>query len=99
MDFHDSIITLGFSDSLNQMLLRLYLDNLEDVRAISGDLSMKLPSYVDLQYRIDIQVASRALKQQAEPSLLLKLGVTDANAREFPSPLPSPAQCSDSRID
>ncbi|KAM6357895.1 COMM domain-containing protein 2 [Alca torda] len=72
-DFQDSIHVLGFSDELNKLLLQLYLDNRKEVRSILGELTPKLPSYHNLEWRLDVQLASRSLRQQIKPAVTIKL--------------------------
>ncbi|NXM70376.1 COMD2 protein, partial [Serilophus lunatus] len=72
-DFQDSIHALGFSDELNKSLLQLYLDNRKEIRGILGELSPRLPSYHSLEWRLDVQLASRSLRQQIKPAVTMKL--------------------------
>ncbi|NXW48702.1 COMD2 protein, partial [Nyctiprogne leucopyga] len=73
IDFQDSIHVLGFSDELNKLLLQLYLDNRKEIRSILSELAPKLPSYHSLEWRLDVQLASRSLRQQIKPTVTLKL--------------------------
>lgn len=73
LDFHDSIMTLGFSEEINKELLQIYLDNRKEVRGIVSQLTIGLPNYHNLEWRFDVQLASRALHRQTEPQVLLKL--------------------------
>ncbi|XP_065887042.1 COMM domain-containing protein 2-like [Dysidea avara] len=73
LDFHDSIMTLGFSEEINKVLLQIYLDNRKEVRNIVSQLTIGLPNYHNLEWRFDIQLASRSLHRQTEPQVLLKL--------------------------
>ncbi|NXC22623.1 COMD2 protein, partial [Corythaeola cristata] len=73
VDFQDSIHVLGFSDELNKLLLQLYLDNRKEIRSILSELAPKLPSYHSLEWRLDVQLASRSLRQQIKPAVTLKL--------------------------
>lgn len=73
IDFLDSILVLGFPEALNQELLQLYQENCKEIRAILSEMSMNLPHYHDLEWRFDVQLASRALQRQAQPSVLLRL--------------------------
>ncbi|XP_057277848.1 COMM domain-containing protein 2 [Pezoporus wallicus] len=72
-DFQDSIHVLGFSDELNKLLLQLYLDNRKEIRSVLGELAPKLPSYHNLEWRLDVQLASRSLRQQIKPAVTIKL--------------------------
>lgn len=73
IDFQDSVMTLGFSEDLNQLLLQLYLENKHEIRRLLGELSLDLPHYHNLEWRFDVQLASRSLQHQTEPQILLKL--------------------------
>ncbi|NXP60384.1 COMD2 protein, partial [Chloropsis cyanopogon] len=73
VDFQDSIHVLGFSDELNKSLLQLYLDNRKEIRSILGELAPRLPSYHSLEWRLDVQLASRSLRQQVKPAVTMKL--------------------------
>ncbi|NWR78106.1 COMD2 protein, partial [Centropus unirufus] len=73
LDFQDSIHVLGFSDDLNDLLLQLYLDNRKEIRSILNELAPKFPSYHSLEWRLDVQLASRSLRQQIKPAVTIKL--------------------------
>ncbi|XP_042521600.1 COMM domain-containing protein 2 [Dipodomys spectabilis] len=73
LDFQDSVFVLGFSEELNKLLLQLYLDNRKEIRNILSELAPALPSYHSLEWRLDVQLASRSLRQQIKPSVTLKL--------------------------
>ncbi|KAJ8418895.1 hypothetical protein AAFF_G00003940 [Aldrovandia affinis] len=73
VDFQDSILVLGFSEELNTVLLQLYLDNRKEIRHILSELAPSLPHYHNLEWRLDVQLASRALRQQVKPVVTLKL--------------------------
>uniref|UniRef100_A0A4W3ISQ1 COMM domain containing 2 n=1 Tax=Callorhinchus milii TaxID=7868 RepID=A0A4W3ISQ1_CALMI len=73
VDFQDSVLVLGFPEELNKLLLQLYLDNRQEIRSILNELTPDLPHYHNLEWRLDVQLASRALRQQIKPVLTLKL--------------------------
>ncbi|XP_030910800.1 COMM domain-containing protein 2 isoform X2 [Melopsittacus undulatus] len=76
-DFQDSIHVLGFSDELNKLLLQLYLDNRKEIRNVLGELAPRLPSYHNLEWRLDVQLASRSLRQQIKPAVTVKLHLNE----------------------
>ncbi|KAK7089961.1 COMM domain-containing protein 2-like [Littorina saxatilis] len=82
IDFQDSIITLGFSEELCSLLLELYLANRNEIRAILSHMSMDLPHYHSLQWRFDVQIASRSLHHQTTPQVLLKLETKDGETMD-----------------
>ncbi|XP_045395409.1 COMM domain-containing protein 2 isoform X2 [Lemur catta] len=73
LDFQDSVFVLGFSEELNKLLLQLYLDNRKEIRTILSELAPDLPSYHSLEWRLDVQLASRSLRQQIKPAVTIKL--------------------------
>ncbi|XP_020011930.1 COMM domain-containing protein 2 [Castor canadensis] len=73
LDFQDSVLVLGFPEELNKLLLQLYLDNRKEIRAILSELAPDLPSYHSLEWRLDVQLASRSLRQQIKPAVTMKL--------------------------
>ena len=77
IDFQDSIMVLGFPEELNKELLSLYQENCQEIRSILSEMAMDLPHYHNLEWRLDVQVASRALQRQAQPSVLLRLHAKD----------------------
>ena len=52
---------------------QFYLSSGKDVRAQLSESSLQLPHYVNLDWRLDVQLGSRALRQQFEPTLMLEL--------------------------
>ncbi|XP_065178026.1 COMM domain-containing protein 2-like [Sycon ciliatum] len=77
IDFQDSILVLGFSEELKSELLQLYLENRKEIRRLLSDMTLQLPHYHTLEWRLDVQVASRTLRHQVQPSVVLKLHTTE----------------------
>ncbi|XP_053564970.1 COMM domain-containing protein 2 [Bombina bombina] len=73
VDFQDSVLVLGFPEELNKILLQLYLDNRKEIRRILSELEPALPHYQNLEWRLDVQLASRSLRHQIKPSVTMKL--------------------------
>ncbi|KAL3046931.1 hypothetical protein OYC64_021201 [Pagothenia borchgrevinki] len=73
VDFLDSVLVLGFSEELNQILLQLYLQHHAHIRSILSQLPSNQPAYHNLEWRLDVQLASRAVRQQVVPILTLRL--------------------------
>ncbi|XP_036971825.1 COMM domain-containing protein 2 [Acanthopagrus latus] len=76
VDFLDSVLALGFSEELNQLLLQLYLQHHSQIRSILSQLPSNLPSYHSLEWRLDVQLASRSARQQVIPMLTMHLLLT-----------------------
>ena len=57
---------------------QIYQENCHEVRAILSQMTMDLPHYHNLEWRLDVQLASRSLQQLAQPSLTLRLHTKDS---------------------
>ncbi|XP_018427880.1 PREDICTED: COMM domain-containing protein 2 isoform X1 [Nanorana parkeri] len=73
IDFQDSVLVLGFPEELNKILLQLYLDNRKEIRQILSELEPDVPHYHNLEWRLDVQLASRSLRHQVKPTMTMKL--------------------------
>ncbi|XP_031696018.1 COMM domain-containing protein 2 isoform X2 [Anarrhichthys ocellatus] len=73
VDFLDSVLVLGFGEELNQILLQLYLQHHSQIRSILSQLPSNLPAYHNLEWRLDVQLASRPIRQQVIPMLTMRL--------------------------
>ncbi|XP_075935379.1 COMM domain-containing protein 2 [Anarhichas minor] len=76
VDFLDSVLVLGFGEELNQILLQLYLQHHSQIRSILSQLPSNLPAYHNLEWRLDVQLASRPIRQQVIPMLTMRLLLT-----------------------
>ena len=77
LDFQDSIMVLGFPEELNKELLALYMENCKEIRSILSAMSMDLPHYQNLEWRFDVQLASRSLQRQTQPIVTMRLHTKD----------------------
>ncbi|KAM4694137.1 COMM domain-containing protein 2 [Discoglossus pictus] len=73
IDFQDSVLVLGFPEELNKVLLQFYLDNRKEIRRILSELEPALPHYQNMEWRLDVQLASRSLRHQIKPTVTMKL--------------------------
>jgi len=81
-DFLDTLLVLGFSKEHNQQLKELYLANRQTIRTLQKQLSFDLPHYVNMDWRLDVQLASRCARGQLNPIFLLRLDtVTDTELK------------------
>ncbi|XP_005734283.1 COMM domain-containing protein 2 [Pundamilia nyererei] len=76
VDFLDSVLVLGFSEELNQMLLQLYLQHHSQIRSILSHLPSSMPAYHNLEWRLDVQLARRSVRQQLIPMLTMRVHLT-----------------------
>lgn len=79
-DFLDSVLVLGFSQDLNNTLLQLYLQQSAQVRPLLAELAPTLPNYHSLEWRLDVNMSSRTLRQQLCPVMTLCLWLTRGQA-------------------
>ncbi|XP_052703752.1 COMM domain-containing protein 2-like [Crassostrea angulata] len=82
IDFQDSIMTLGFDEDTRQTLLEIYLQNRQEIRTILSEMTMDLPHYHNLEWRFDVQLASRSLRRQTTPTVLFKLHTEDSGVKD-----------------
>ncbi|KAM3619919.1 uncharacterized protein V6R79_015838 [Siganus canaliculatus] len=85
VDFLDSVLVLGFNEELNQILLQLYLQHHSQIRSILSQLPSTLPVYHSLEWRLDVQLASRSVRQQVIPMLTMHLLLTEGSDNQSTS--------------
>lgn len=76
-DFVDSIDALAFPDTHNACLKEAYLGNKVEIRSLLHDISMDLPHYNNLEWRLDFQLSSRTSRSLLNPIFLLELETVD----------------------
>jgi len=81
IDFADSLIVLAFPDAIGEVLRKYFFDNIRHFRDILGELKFDVPHYHDLDWRLDVLLASRALRNQVKPVFLLKLTTEEENGK------------------
>jgi len=80
--FAASLLDLNFSIELNEQLYGLYNENSKEIRKILTQLSLDLPHYQNLDWRLDVQLASRSLRSQINPVFILKLETTSHSSED-----------------
>ncbi len=55
----------------------MYEENSKEIRSVLGDMSMGLPHYQDMEWRVDIRTGSRALLRQVDPTIVMRLHTKD----------------------
>ena len=73
IDFQDSVMTLGFAEDVISALLGMYLVNRKKIRNILSEMSLGVPQFHDLEWRFDVELASRSLHNQTNPVTLMRL--------------------------
>ena len=66
-------MVLGYSEELNDQLYQLYQENYREIRSILSSMAMDLPHYHNLEWRFEVQLASRSLQRQTQPKVLLRI--------------------------
>lgn len=72
-DFKDSLVSLDFHEDVSDALVAFYEENRQEIREILSKLELNLPQYKNLEWRFDVQLASRMMTYQTTPQVLLKL--------------------------
>jgi hypothetical protein len=86
-DFALSVADFKWSPPTTAKVAESFAAHVKDIRSYLSDVSLPLPdAFHDVDWRLDMQLASRCLRAQAKPIFLLQLQTTDPNA-----PLPSGA--------
>ncbi|XP_066260603.1 COMM domain-containing protein 2 [Euwallacea similis] len=71
-DFRDSLLTLGFSEELTPILIQFYDGNKSEISNLKSS-TLSEPHYDDLQWRLEVQLGSRALLKQVTPLIAMDL--------------------------
>lgn len=95
-DFAGTLTVIGFSPEVSAGLKAAYSETKKELRQLQKSTCFDLPHYVNLDWRLDIevilcgfafliimlQVASRTVRQQVEPVFLLKLDTADGKGKK-----------------
>ena len=55
-DFEDSLVVLQYGDELSAVLKQAYAASKDELRDLLAAMSFSLPRYVNLDWRLDVQV-------------------------------------------
>ncbi|XP_023705076.1 COMM domain-containing protein 2 isoform X2 [Cryptotermes secundus] len=75
IDFHDTVLTLGFSEEHQETLESFYRGKKQEIYDVLSQLTLDQPHYHDLEWRFEVQVASRALQHQVTPLITMNLAL------------------------
>ncbi|GFG37530.1 hypothetical protein Cfor_09586 [Coptotermes formosanus] len=73
LDFRDSVLTLGFTEEHQEILEVFYKEKKQEIHDALSRLTLDLPHYYDLEWRFEVQLASRALQHQVTPLITMNL--------------------------
>ena len=83
-DFRDSVIALGFTEEKEAILSKLYSIKKDEISNALEEIGFKLPGYHDMEWRFEVQTASRSLLKQVAPLITLDLSLkTPDNSDEI----------------
>lgn len=82
-DFLTSCDELKLSSENKTILNQFYMTNHTEIRSILSELSLHLEHYHNIDWRLDITLASRAMRHQMKPNFLLELQTKDAEDGKF----------------
>lgn len=78
-DLYDSLLALEFSESTSKIVKEAFSSS-NSHNALSN-CSPSLPEYDNLEWRLDVQLASRSLHQQITPIIRMKLHTSDGEEK------------------
>ncbi|KYM96117.1 PREDICTED: COMM domain-containing protein 2 [Cyphomyrmex costatus] len=81
-DFRDSMVALGFTEDKEAILSKLYSVKKDEVSDALEDIGFKLSSYHDMEWRFEVQTASRSLLKQVAPLISLDLSLKNPDNPE-----------------
>jgi hypothetical protein len=73
VDFMDSLLVLNLPEPICKALCEIHLANRSEVRTLLSNFTLGLPYFRDMDWRLDIELASRSLHKQAKPVFVMKL--------------------------
>ncbi|ELT97761.1 hypothetical protein CAPTEDRAFT_180041 [Capitella teleta] len=72
-DLTTTLLPLAMPEEVSEVIKEYYLSESAEIRSILTHMSVDVAHYHDLQWRLDVKVASRTLRQQTDPIITLKL--------------------------
>jgi COMM domain containing 2 len=66
-DFQDTLLVLGFPPEVSEELVELFGDSKQELRAFEEGLQVDLPHLKNMEWRLEVQLASRSLTGQLNP--------------------------------
>lgn len=78
-DFKDSLVSFALSERTNALLFQAFSSANARIRELLETVSVQTPHYQNLEYRVDVELASRSLLGQHTPVWLMKLTTVDSD--------------------
>lgn len=76
-DFSMGLLDLGLAEPKLKALSLAYEAHYPAIRRFLGDMSLQLPHYHNLDWRVDVELASRSQRQIVSPKFVLDLETRD----------------------
>ena len=58
---------------------QFHIDKQQEIRKILSELSLELPHYTNMHWRLDVQVGSKSLRNTVEPTYLMRIDTESTN--------------------
>lgn len=81
-DFRDSVIALGFVEEKEAILSKLYSIKKDEISSTLEEIGFKLSKYHDMEWRFEVQTASRSLLKQVAPLITLDLSLKNPDTSD-----------------
>ncbi|KAJ8670618.1 hypothetical protein QAD02_001877 [Eretmocerus hayati] len=80
--FQESILSLGFSEEHEAILYKLYSVKRELFTKALSYFGLKLPEYLDMEWRFEAQIASRSMLKQVVPLVTLDFALKNDSSSD-----------------
>ncbi|OXU26320.1 hypothetical protein TSAR_000720 [Trichomalopsis sarcophagae] len=77
--FQEAILGLGFSEEQESLLSKLYTVKKQELTEALSKFGLKLPQYHDMDWRFEVQIASRSLLRQVVPLVTLDFSLKNTS--------------------
>ncbi|XP_011496507.1 PREDICTED: COMM domain-containing protein 2 [Ceratosolen solmsi marchali] len=77
--FQEVVIGLGFSEEQENVLNKLYMIKKQELSNALLNFGIKLPQYHDMEWRFEVQIASRSLLRQVIPLVTLDFSLKNTS--------------------
>merc|ERR1711907_235460 len=72
----------GFSEEATKTLFQVHVGHQANIRKILKDMESSAPHYENMHWRLDVQVASKSVRNTVEPTFLMRIDTNDAKGSQ-----------------